>query len=120
MIFLFYLNNFKVIYQEVTKEMKIESNLAISDINGYLSIVKKVELNKASIIASIESKRVGLISLSKKDSVWTIDKFYSDRSYDKNGQLSRKLFNSMEELSIQGGIRPVDNLEDILNYMEKD
>ena len=100
--------------------MKIDSRLSIPDRNEYLSIVKRIEIDRASVIASIESKRVGLVSLAKKDSVWTVINFYTDRTYDSSGNLTRKLYDSVSELSIQRGIKPIDNLEDIIPYMKKD
>ena len=100
--------------------MNISSNLSISDKTEYLSIVKRIEIDRASIIASIESKRVGLVNLEKRDSIWTIVNFYTDRIYDSSGNLTRKLYDSVSELSIQRGIKPIDNLEDIIPYMKKD
>ena len=100
--------------------MKIESKVSIPDMTEQISIFKRVEPDRASVTASIESKRVGLVNLIKRDSIWTIVNFYTDRTYDSSGNLTRRLYNSIGELSIQKGVRPIDNLEEIVRYMEKD
>ena len=98
-------------------------NIGLLSKSDFISIQKRLYLNRAEVSASVESKQIGLVTLIKRGSDWEVERIYSDRTYDRMGRLTNRLYNSLPILNKDIEVienRLSDNLIDILEYMEKD
>ena len=96
--------------------MKIATN--ILDLKEFILISKRIENERAFISAVRESERVGLVKLTREDSDWEVESFYS--TYDSTGNLTRRLWSSISQLPFYSNEIDSLDLSNILFYLDKD
>ena len=94
--------------------MKIATN--ILDLKEFILISKRIENERAFISAVRESERVGLVKLTREDSDWEVESFYS--TYDSTGNLTRRSWSSISQLPFYS----IDSLDlsNVMFYLDKD